>query len=327
MMTYRGGLIVRRHTPTLAYVTDWSTESDWKNVPAHGEPFTGAQAKAIKLGYKLEHFWLQGAGMSRERLGRILYSRGIKGLILASYRGERGDDFPLPWENFSAVKIDSLPHAPALHHVTGSPGQALRVAMQQVRAAGYRRVGFIMHRGWDHVTDRNWTAGFLREQQALPSQDRIAAHLFPAARSSEAWRDESQLMAQVEFRPFARWLEHHQPEVLITKAACVQTALDRLGLRVPRDLALVDVSLDKPDGTLAGVRPNYETVGALAVTMLAGQLHRSEFGLPAAPTTTRVAGAWHDGHSCPLPRSAANPVDPSNRILAFPPRLPRASAG
>ena len=113
LVAYRGGVIERRNTPTLAYVTNWATRWGWKNVTAHPDFYEGALAKAKELGYILEHFWMREEGMSQERLGQILYSRGINGLIIASHGREMGDALQFKWENFSAVKIDYFPHQPA----------------------------------------------------------------------------------------------------------------------------------------------------------------------------------------------------------------------
>jgi LacI family transcriptional regulator len=179
LVAYRGGVIERRNTPTLAYVTNWSTQWGWKNVTAHPDFHAGALAKANELGYKLEHFWMREEGMSQERLGQILYSRGINGLIIASHGREMGDVLDFAWENFSAVKIDYFPHRPALHNVTNNQCDIVRLAVQKVMAAGYRRIGFVMHRGWDHAVDHLWTAGYLCEQQVLNARERIPTHLFP----------------------------------------------------------------------------------------------------------------------------------------------------
>jgi LacI family transcriptional regulator len=79
------------------------------------------------------------------------------------------------------------------------------------------------------------------------------------------------------------------------------SALQQLGLRVPQDIAFVDLFLEAVDGPVAGVRQNHETVGALAVEILAGQLQHNKYGVPEIPTTTYVEGTWHDGPSCPMP--------------------------
>ena len=308
LVAYRGRLSGRRNTPTLAYVTNWTSRWGWKKVTAHPEFHAGAQAKAADLGYKLEHFWLGEEGMTQERLGQILYSRGINGLIIASHGREMGDVLEFDWPNFSAVKIDYFPHRPMLHNVTNNQCDIARLAMQKVIAAGYRRIGFVMHRGWDHAVDHLWMAGFLCEQQALGARERIPAHLFPEPEPVERWLNESAAEVEPDADPFEAWYAKYRPEVIISKASFVLPRLKAMGLSVPRDVAFVDVFLDDLKGGTAGVRQNHETVGALAVEILAGQLQHNKFGVPTIPTTTFVEGTWFDGRSCPMPAPAA----PSN---------------
>jgi LacI family transcriptional regulator len=306
LVAYRGGVIERRNSPTLAYVTNWATRWGWKETTAHPDFYAGAVAKAKELGYKLDHFWLGEEGMTQQRLGQILYSRGISGVIIASHGREMGDVLEFDWPNFSAVKIDYFPHRPALHNVTNNQCDIARLAMQRVMAAGYRRIGFVMHRGWDHTVDHLWTAGYLCEQQPLKPRERIPAHLFPAAEPVERWLNEATSDVVVETAAFAEWFNKHRPEVIISKSSFVVPALREMKLHVPRDVALVDVFLDKTDGAMAGVRQNHSTVGGLAVEILAGQLQHNKFGVPAIPTTTYVEGTWHDGATCPMPCKAAS---------------------
>ncbi|HEY8994478.1 MAG TPA: LacI family DNA-binding transcriptional regulator [Lacunisphaera sp.] len=301
LVAYRGGVIERRNTPTLAYVTNWATRWGWKHVTAHPDFYEGALAKAKELGYVLEHFWMRDEGMSQERLGQILYSRGINGLIIASHGREMGDALQFKWENFSAVKIDYFPHQPALHNVTNNQCDIARLAMQKVLAAGYRRIGFVMHRGWDHAVDHLWTAGYLCEQQALTARERIPAHLFPEPEPVERWLNESKSEVFPEPEAFIEWFEKYRPEVVISKASFVLPIFKKMGLAVPRDVAFVDVFLDDFSGKTAGVKQNHTTVGALAVEILAGQLQHNKYGVPEIPTTTYVEGTWHNGASCPIP--------------------------
>lgn len=301
LVAYRGGVIERRNTPTLAYVTNWTTQWGWKNVTAHPDFYAGALAKATELGYKLEHFWMGESGMSQERLGQILYSRGINGIIIASHSREMGDALQFKWENFSAVKIDYFPHQPMLHNVTNNQCDIVRLAMQKVLAGGYRRVGLVMHRGWDHAVDHLWTAGYLCEQQVLKPRERLPVHLFPEPEPRERWLNESETEVFPDPKAFMAWFRRHKPDVIISKASFVLPILRKMGLSVPGDVALVDVFLDDFSGATAGVRQNHTAVGALAVEILAGQLQHNKYGIPEIPTTTYVEGTWHDGATCPLP--------------------------
>jgi LacI family transcriptional regulator len=176
--------------------------------------------------------------------------------------------------------------------------------MRKVLAAGYKRIGFVVHRGWDHAVDHNWTAGFLCEQQHLSPKNRVPAHIFPEPLPVDRWFFETNASVQADLKPFAKWLKQHKPDVIVSKAAYVLPLLEQLGLKIPQDIAFVNLFLDQADGSMAGVRQNHDMVGGVAVEILAGQLQHNKFGLPEVPTTTFVEGTWYDGASCPNRASA-----------------------
>jgi LacI family transcriptional regulator len=299
LIVYRGHAMARRNEPTLAYVTNWNTRFGWKHVTAHPGFFSGAERMAHQLGYRLEHFWMREPGLSHGRLSAVLVARGIAGVILASHGREMGDALQFDWRSFSAVKIDYFPHQPVLHNVTNNQCDTIRLAMQKVSAAGYRRIGFVMHRGWDHAVDNLWTAGYLCEQQHLRRGERLPAHIFPGPEPVEPWLNEGNAPVEADFGPFKEWMERHRPEVIVSKGSFVLPLLRKMGIRVPQDVAFVDVFLEDLGGTTAGVRQNHEEVGAAAVELLAGHLQHNKFGVPEIPTTTFVDGTWFDGATCP----------------------------
>ena len=233
LVSYRSNVLKNRTKATLAYVTNWTTRWGWKNVTAHPDFFAGAQAKAKELGYELEHYWLREPGMTQGRLSQILYSRGIHGIVVASHGREMGDALQLDWEHLSAVKIDYFPHQPVLHNVTNNQCDIIRLAMKKVMALGYRRIGFAMHRGWDHAVDHLWMAGYLVEQQSLQTRERIPAHLFPELEPVDRWLNESKSDVFVDSRQFRRWFNRYKPEVIISKGSFVKREFDAMGLRVP----------------------------------------------------------------------------------------------
>jgi LacI family transcriptional regulator len=238
-------------------------------------------------------------GLTHSRLNSILCARGINGVIIASHMREVDVALHFDWSRFSAVKIDYFPHQPALHNVTNNQSSIIRLAMQRVMAAGYRRIGFVMHRGWDHSVDHLWSAGYLCEEQNLAETDHIPMFIFPAAEPVSAWINESKAEVVAPRETFDRWYKKYRPEIIISKASFVQPRFADLGLRVPQDVAFADIFLDAFDGRAAGVRQNHETVGELAVEILAGQLQHNKYGVPDIPTTTFVEGTWFEGASCP----------------------------
>lgn len=331
LVAYRGKVAPHRNPATLAYVTNWNTRWGWKKVTAHPAFFDGALAKARELGFNLEHFWLREPGLTHGRMSGILKSRGITGVIIASHMREIDVALQFDWEHLSGVKIDYFPHEPGLHNVTNNQCNVIRLAMQKVIAAGYRRIGFVMHRGWDHAVDHLWTAGYLCEQQHLAARERIPAHIFPGPVPVERWFNESKGDVAPDAREFEAWFNRYRPEVVISKGSFVLPHLQRMGLSVPKDVSFVDVFLEDFSGKTAGVRQNHTTVGELAVEILAGQLQHNKYGVPVIPTTTYVEGTWFDGATCPVtanPVAASTGPGPSSlRLSRSVARMPQPVAG
>lgn len=299
LVSYRTGKAGRVNTPTLAYVTNWKTRWGWQQVSAHPDFHAGAERMARELGFKLDHFWLGEPGLTHKRLNSIFRARGITGLILASHSLALGDELQLDWSRYSAIKIDCYPHRPLLHSVTNNQCEIARLAMQRVLAAGYRRVGLVMHRGWEDSADHYWTAGFLCEQQNVPEKERVPPLIFPDSARSDAWLKEFSTPGTVDVKVLARWLDRYHPDAILSKGSFVFPALERLGRRVPSDIAFADLFLEDAANATAGVRQNHKAVGALAVKLLAGQLQQNNYGLPEIPIRTLVEGTWCDGATCP----------------------------
>jgi len=299
LISYRTRIRSKQDQQTIAYVTNWTTRWGWKDVTAHPDFFKGAQRASEALGHKLEHFWLREPELSHGRLSHILETRGINGLIIASHTREIDESLQFDWANFSAIKIDFFPHHPELHNVTINQCNIARMAVRRAMEAGYRRIGFVMHRGWDHSVDHMWTAGFLVEQQQIPEEERIPMCVFPAPEPVAAWFNESKGEVAISPDDFAAWYRKWQPDVIIGKMSFVAPAMEAMGLSIPRDVAFVDVFLEDLSGKVAGVHQNYEEVGALAVEFLAGQISQNKRGIPLIPTTTYVEGTWVEGATMP----------------------------
>jgi LacI family transcriptional regulator len=293
-----------RFQSTIAYLTSWGSEWGWKKAIAHGEFYTGAEAAARNLGFQLDHFWMQSPDLTEVRLNRILRARGITGLILASHGRDVAQTLSLDWANFSCVKIDYFPHEPLVHNVSNDQSGIVRLAMRKVMEAGYRRIGFVMHRGWDDAVDHNWTGGYLCEQQQMEeenrTEDRIPAYIYPEFHPMERWLNWNNETIVPRAGDFRKWLRRYKPEVILSNGAFVGPLFKELKMRIPEDIAFVDIFLRDFSGITAGVRQNHETVGATAVEILCGQIKHNKRGLPEIPLSTFVEGTWFDGASCPV---------------------------
>jgi LacI family transcriptional regulator len=270
---------------TLAYVTNYPTRFGWR-PEHHDRPdyFPGAEKRALDFGYKVEHFWLREPGMTSARFCDILAARGIHGLIIGRLPpGVHSLD--LRWERFSTVALGMTLQSPLLHHITENHFEAAALALQQCRTRKYRRIGFVFSEANDspRVGDR-WFSAFAGLQLQLPTAERVPP--CPGAPASEA--------------QFARWYKAERPDaLLVTHARPVLAWLARLNYAVPRDVGLIDLASDHPELQCAGVYCDAAKIGALAVEMLVGLMHRSEIGIPNARHEILLTGEWREGRTLP----------------------------
>ena len=70
-----------------------------------------------------------------------------------------------------------------------------------------------------------------------------------------------------------------------------------MGVEVPRDAGLVELE-DRDSGT-SGIYYDPAEIGALAVDLLLGLLHRNQKGVPAHPHELLVSGEWRERGTLP----------------------------
>ena len=282
MQSRRSGRAVKH--VTIAFVTSYPTRFGWRPIH-HARPdfFPGAEARAQDLGYRLEHFWLAEPGMTPERFCDILTARGISGVILG--RLPPGlQSIELLWKRYSCVALGLTLHSPRLHRVTENHYDTAAQAMHQCRERGYRRPGFAFTEANDspQVGDR-WLGAYLSEQLKLPARDRLPICPGPTTTAAQ----------------FAAWFARHRPDaLLVNHAPPVQAWLRALGRKVPQDIGVVELE-DHPEQGSSGVYYDPAKVGALAVEMLLGLMHRNEKGIPADPHEVLLSGEWREGGTLP----------------------------
>lgn len=298
LVTYRKGLSAFRRAEPLAYITNAPTRWGWREATVEDLYYRGAQRKAAECGYQLEHFWLGEPGMNQRRLSNVLFNRGITGIILASHRADMAEPLDLDWDCFSAIKLGSVPNAPALHGVANDLGGAIRLATRSALASGYRRPGLIPFGPWDQAAEEICSLAFLVEQQRLPAVQRVPwfAHRNAANRRTEF---ADAVENSLDVAKLAGWLSKFRPDVILGSSSIASILVSALGLQIPRDVAFVDLLREADSSRLAGVQQNCERAGELAVETLVNLMQQNLRGRPRIPTTTVVEGAWFAGASMP----------------------------
>lgn len=271
----------------MAFLTDEPSQNTFERASHMRYFYDGARQQAERMGYTCDLMFIRGQDFTPDTLEVRLRNQGYEGVIIGAFH------FPntrivLDWERYALVKIDTQFMEPDFAFVSNDQMHAVRLAWQQLRQRGYRRIGMAVGR-YDEIATRDlYSAGCLIEQAGLPPEDRIPPlHFDYADRVQEA---DPKLRA---------WVRQYRPQVVVSNWSEILPMAVATGLRVPEELACACLCLSDPDPRVAGVIQNHHAVGRRAAEMLAIAAKSEQRGIPARPAAVRIAGRWQDGASAP----------------------------
>ncbi len=250
-------------------------------IPAY---VRGCQKRAVELGYTLDEFWLHEPDLDGERLNAILRARGIRGLLVVGLMRENRlpERFLPTWQEFPTVVTGVRTHEPALSFACTDHHMLALKAIEHALALGYERPALVIDPVIDRLVDGRFSAGVHAAQSVLPIKQRI--------RSFADIQDDPATPER-----FLEWYRKYQPDAILTLYNHVRIWLEGAGLRVPRDIGLIQLERRASSPEWAGMDQHNDVVGEAAVEMLVGMIHHNERGVPAFPRATLVGSTWVDG--------------------------------
>jgi hypothetical protein len=133
--------------------------------------------------------------------------------------------------------------------------------------------------------DRMWTAAYRSE---LPAQVRgKALPICLLGAGSRSYTDSDNGFKQMVLK----WYRTHKPDAIITPTIPVFEWLTEEGYSMPKDVAVISMSLQEEDRTPGIVEASLE-IGAAAGDFLVGMLQRGEYGVPATAQRVLLEGKW-----------------------------------
>lgn len=282
MNQIRSGRLVRDRS-CVALLVDAESPDQWSAHHVYHEYRAGILQRADEMGFYTESFFLKAPKMSASRIDSILFSRGIKGLILTSPYLSLRDYAAIQWERYATATTgyswpfptDRVAHD---HHAN------VVIAYRQLIKLGYCRISLCLPKHNLSDLPSRWLGGFAQcEHECFGKQRTPVFYGNP---------DDTPLAT------FRKWFKQARPEVLLTLIGHERLWLDALGVNIPDQLALV--CLIRPtEPFYAGVEePNFE-LGRMTLETVASKILHNQFGLPENPRLTLISGTWCDGASCP----------------------------
>lgn len=268
------------------------SQEDWYGVEAYRIFHQGVIQRGLELGFRVENFFLKKPEMSAAKTDQILYTRGIKGIILAPpYHGNRS--LTLHWERYAAIGVGFGWEEQELNRVVYDTLQNYILAFNKLRQLGYKRIGTLLDDTFIHGTRhgiKSYT-GYLECQNSIPEEDRIPIF---AVNNPPRGAKFSEAADRVAAAGFSKWFLKWNPDAVLTMTGREKKWLDAMKLRVPKDVGLACLA-QPSDTSYARIDEKGEVVGATALELVAAQIARNEFGPPAHQKVMMIEGRWING--------------------------------
>jgi LacI family transcriptional regulator len=281
----------------LALLTSGATPQDWKRYLTERKYVEGAHSRAKEYGYYIEQFWMNEPGMTLARLGNIIWSRGIEGVIIAPLQsrlsGKVSRAIRLDFNLFSAVEISETVEWPDLNRAVHDQFTSMLKALDELSSLNYKTIGFVIEEALDLRVNGKWTAAYLRYRNQWGAKRLPPPLILPTPEQSA----------------FDRWFDRYRPDAIISVDRLGLSFLTERGLDVPGEVgyASLDVDGDVRDYPgVSGIDQNSDIVGAAAIDLLVAAINRGQRGIPAHPLRTEVEGSWRAGKSTLKKRSVVS---------------------
>jgi LacI family transcriptional regulator len=246
----------------------------------------GCTQRAASLGYTLDHFWLYESNMTGQRIREIMESRGVIGAIFVGMmRENRLPEFIAPVvEAFPCIVTGVRTRSPALsfactdHHIV-----TLR-AFEKALSLGYKRPGLVLDKQIDELVEHRFSAGYRTGQAEVSEQNRLKPFMDLSGSGDEP-------------DGFRAWFGKEKPDVIFTLYNAVRRWVERMNIKVPQDVGLIQLEWRASRPEWAGMNQHNDISGAVAVDMLITMIHNGEKGVPPFPRATLIGPTWMDGRT------------------------------
>lgn len=255
-------------------------------------PATAAvRQRCEELGFMLSE-WVLEEQYSPAHLGRMLYSRGVDGIII-DIQGPV-TDWDFPWHHFTTVTLGHDQDTHQTHSIVPDWFRSITIAVTKAREAGKKRIGFASFNRRNPEIDDLLNASIMRNRAKLEAElgPQPTVFHYPSVEQhiSQCFKPEGQ--------HFRTWLKTEKPDVIIDTNRIAYWWLRDLGYHPPKKIGYITAvgqpSTAEPD-ELSSVSLRREQQGKSAVELLFNLLQLNLRGLPTIPLRMIVSSGWVEG--------------------------------
>lgn len=272
----------------IAWLNTCDEKDAWHEYKFYSPYLEGARERALQFGYRLEELWLHQPLTTMAHIDRILYKRGIEGVIVTP----PARHVRLNWDRLAGISIgggDLL--APRLHRVMADGFNNLLLALKMVNRHGYQRIGICLQEYIPGKVDA-WHAVAHLFDSRTPKLRKV-----PPLFYTEKHGDDSMVKRQI-----AAWVSQRRPDVIICHNNQILAWVQEAGYRVPEEIGVVHLATDDDVSDWAGVTSKRREIGAMAVDLVVSLVNSRQFGTPGVACDTLIRGSWHPGRTLLIPK-------------------------
>lgn len=262
------------------------TPDEARSLPYVRRFVDAARHRAESLGYRIEWFHIASEDDAL-RIDDELQARGVQGVLIGLFPA-MGISLRMTWDRYAFAAIGLNVTFPVGHRAENDQAQGMELALDQVAALGYRRVGLVMQVNPNVMTEARFRRTFNDHQKLAGVSSPIPPLELPTVTTDR----------------FDRWFARYRPDCVLSGHLQVLEWLERKRLRQPVGFACVDLHPETfadyaAASRVAGVIQDYEAVGSAAFDLVEGELRCNGRGIPDAKKVVTFEGRWKDGASLP----------------------------
>lgn len=261
----------------IAYITCGRDNNE--NALGPKEILAAAHQEAHRMGYKIEIFWAGYMASQSIKLARILYNRGIRGVLWGPMPYPH-PPIAFPWQKFvplactPSVGVPNLPTV-SIHHPKG-----MALTLEELHKRGARNIGVLLHElddprhdfGWQIGTDLYRYRGGTAQISIYISKQNLRENLV------------------------RNWIKkNHLDALVLSPDTYMETSF--MDGKIAR--AVLDVPKSEL-GRIGGLYQDMSRIGRHAVRFLSLRLANGNVGLPEYPYSVVVQASFVDGESLSL---------------------------
>lgn len=266
---------IRLHDEEIIALIRSGIEADEK-APGQRELLAGASEEAHRLGYRLETFWAGYKAANSRALARVLYHRGIRGVIWSTMPSPH-PPIDFPWERFVPIACSLSPLVPRLPTVTTHHVNSMATALRELTTLGARRIGFL---GWyseDFRQNFGWSNG---------------VHLYKL-RGGTATVIPLLTPEDPDWSAIRTWIASERIDTLVATQGMIDGATS-----IAPDLPAASLDIPTSElGRLGGLYQDTARIGRHTVRSLALRLVHGITGLPEESFSVLTEATFVDGPS------------------------------